>query len=150
MTVTITNRGKYKLLTTGWTGMDIGVGLLGNMGGSVPAGVHDPDLDTVSGLLAISNVAEVNATNYVRKQASSLSIAEDDINDRVNLDLASITWSTLGGGANDTIRCVFFYAPYGSGTDSTRDLIGIWDIPATTTNGGDFVVNTPNDVIAGV
>lgn len=126
-----------------WTTDDIRVGLLS--GASVPAGALDPDLDTVSALLAVSGAVECAATNYARKTTSSRTVTKDTANDRANLDFANITWTTLGGAVNETIRAVFVYKEGAS--DAARRLISVHEITATPTNGGDFMINTPNDVI---
>lgn len=126
-----------------WDSDDIRVGLL--TGASVPVGALDPDLDTVSALLAVSGTVECAATNYVRKTTASRTATKDNANNRVNLDFANITWTALGGASNETVRAVFVYKEGAS--DAARRLISVHEITATPTNGGDFTVNTPNDVI---
>lgn len=126
-----------------WDSDDIRVGLL--TGASVPAGALDPDLNDVAGLLAVSGTAECTATNYTRKTTSSRTATKDTANNRVNLDFANITWASLGGAVNETVRAVFVYKE--GANDAARRLISLHEITATPTNGGDFTINTPNDVI---
>lgn len=145
---TVMNRGKYRIAKDGWANLDLRVGLIGNSGGSLPAGAYATTLDTVSDLLAVSGVTECNATNYTRKALASETNTEDDGNNRTDLELGTaITWIALGGAANDTLRALFFYAEAGSSaTDATRDLICVIPITALPTNGGDVTLPT-GDVI---
>lgn len=106
------------------------------------AGAYDPDVATVSALLAIGGVAEMVATNYVRKTVT-LTSAQDDANDRANVTLTAVTWTALGiaSGADGSIVAVVFYDE-GGGTDATRYLISYHDTGfPVITNGGDFTLN---------
>lgn len=141
----VTNAAKTDFVAgdLAWDSDDIRVGLLS--GASVPAGCLDPDLNDVAGLLAVSGAVECAATNYARKTTSSRTATKDTANDRANMDFANITWTALGGAVNETIRAAFTYKEGAS--DAARRLISVHELTATPTNGGDFTVNTPNDVI---
>lgn len=141
----VTNQAKTDFMAgdLAWDSDDIRVGLL--TGASVPAGALDPDLNDVAGLLAVSGATECAATNYARKTTSSRTVTKDTANDRANLDFANITWTALGGAVNETVRAAFVYKEGGS--DALRRLISVHELTATPTNGGDFTLNTPNDVI---
>lgn len=96
------------------------------------------DYDDVSALLAAAN-DEADFTNYVRKTAASVTVTVDDTNNRVDVDMADITWTAAGGGTNNTIGALLTsYDPdTTSGTDTTL-------VPATkhdfsvTTDGSDL------------
>jgi len=140
-----TNQAKTNFVSGSliWTTDDIRVGLLS--GASVPAGALNPDLNDVAGLLAVSGVVECAATNYARKTTSSRTATKDVANDRANLTFANLTWASLGGAVNETIRALFVYKEGAS--DAARTLISVHEMTPTPTNGGDFSVNTPNDVL---
>jgi hypothetical protein len=96
---------------------------------------------TVTAVLAEANLAEVVATDYVRKALASLAVTQSG--DKTLFDSASPTWTALGGGTNDTISGWLIYkGVIGSAGDG--DSIPIAWIEATsdlTTNGGDVTVN---------
>jgi hypothetical protein len=103
------------------------------------AGAFNPDIDTVSALLAVGGVTEATGTGAGRRTAT-LTVTEDDTNDRANVALASaVTWT--GANWGDAVAVVFY--DEGSGTDATRQLIAYYDtgLPITT-NGGDLTINT--------
>lgn len=111
-----------------------------------PAGVRDPDIDTVTALLAVSTTAEVASTGYSRKTMGTKTVTEDDTNNRANLDFATVAWTGLVG---QTFTAVVVYEE-GGGTDSTRNLVSYHDtgFPVTVGNpGGALDVTTPNDVL---
>lgn len=102
------------------------------------AGAFSPDIDTVSALLAVGSVVEATGTGAVRKTVT-LTVTEDDTNDRANIALSSsVVWT--GANWGDAVAVVFY--DEGGGTDGTRHLIAYYDtgLPITT-NGGDFTIN---------
>lgn len=105
------------------------------------AGAYNPDLDTVSALLAVGGVAECDFTNYVRKSLGTVTVTEDDTNDRANVDAANITWTAAGGATNNTPVAAVIYQDGAS--DAARYLVGYYDtnFGSTATNGGDFTIN---------
>jgi len=89
---------------------------------------------------------EITATNYARgwgasgrKSLSSKAINQDDTNDRSEFDAADLTWTALGGAANDTVAAAILIKE-GGANDTTSRLIAYFDIPNTPTNGGDFTL----------
>lgn len=92
------------------------------------------DHDTVAAVLAASN-DEADATNYVRKTAGSVTVTVDDTNDRVDIDCADITWTTLGGASNNTLGALmFFYVPdTGAEADSSNIPLSFHTFSYTTT-----------------
>jgi hypothetical protein len=125
-----------------WDTSDIRVLVIGT-NATTPSQMFDPDLTTVAALLALTGIAEASGTGYARKTTVRQDTV-DNVNDRANLDADAITWN---GASGWTARAVVFYEE-GGGTDATRNLISFHDsnFPVVT-NGGDFTVNTPNDVI---
>jgi hypothetical protein len=109
------------------------------------AGAYDPDLNTVTELLAVGGVAELVATGYARKAGTGEATTEDDTNNRVNLDVAIPVWTSLGAAAGDAVVAAVAYDE-GGGTDATRYLLSYHDegMPVSL-NGGDFEITTPND-----
>ena len=96
---------------------------------------------TVTAVLAEASLAEVVATDYVRKLLGTLAVTQSG--EKTLFDSASPTWTALGGLTNDTISGWLIYkgtlADTGDGAS-----IPIARIEATadlTTNGGDVTVN---------
>lgn len=104
---------------------DIRVALLGTA--LVEATVQDAD--TLSGI----TLDEVVATNYVRKSLTE-TVTTDDANNRGVFDAADVTWTDLGGAANDTIAAALIYKHVTNDSDSVP-LIHL-DVTDTPTNGG--------------
>jgi hypothetical protein len=141
------NRFKFRSASgaTDWDSGDIRCLLLE----STVAAAYDPDLNTVADLLAVGSVAEMVATNYARKAFTGEAVTQDDTNNRANLDASIPVWTALGVAAGtDGSAVALVVYDEGSGTDATRHLISYHDqnFPVIT-NGQDFTVNTPNDVV---
>jgi hypothetical protein len=93
------------------------------------------DADTISGI----TIDEITtATNYVRKALASEAVTTDDTNNRGAFDAADVTWTALGGAANDTIEAALIYKHVTNDTDSIP-LIHL-DLASTPTNGGDITL----------
>jgi hypothetical protein len=103
------------------------------------AGAYSPDLDTVAALLAVGSVAECDFTNYARKTLT-VSVTEDDANDRANIDADNQTWTNAGGASNNTPVAAVIYQ-FGT-NDSDSYLIGYYDtgFGSIATNGGNYTV----------
>jgi hypothetical protein len=130
------NRGKFNLGSgaLGWVAGDVRALLLS--GASVPAGCSDPDLNTVSELLAVSGAVEATGTGYVRKQLASKTATEDDANNRLSLDAADTVWTSIDCG---TVRAIVLHKEGAS--DAARELISIHDTGfPKVTNGGDLTI----------
>lgn len=139
----LTNKGKKYLIDGGWTdaaGTDIKVGLLQT---SQPAAadtqIEVADLDFVSSLLVTAGATEANFTNYGGRVALTRSAAaEDDTNDRVNMDASDVVWTSAGGATNNTLYGAFILDDTG-GADTSKILISVdWFASTITTNGGNF------------
>jgi hypothetical protein len=138
----LTNRGKLLLMQGIWddagaTAIRMGLVKVQPAGADTQAEVDD--LNTVNDLLVTAGATECDFTNYARKNLSRSNAAEDDTNNRVNLDAADVVWTAAGGAANNTILGAFYYDATTDTNDTTRLLIGIdWFATGISTNGGDF------------
>jgi len=135
----LTNRGKLLLIQGDWHDLganDIQMGLLaGSQPAALDTAAEVADIDTVAGLLAIAT--EATFTDYARKNLSRSAAAEDDGNDRVNMDAADVVWTAAGGASNNTLYGAFFFKTGAS--DADRQLISVdWFASPITTNGGDL------------
>src|SRR5690349_601601 len=114
----LTNRGKLLLLQGLWDDAGstaVKAGLL--VGSSVPAAIDTEaeiqDLNTVGELLALTGVDEPSSSWYTGQGSSGrlnltrTNAAEDDTNNRVNLDAANLTWTAAATG--DTLYGGFWY-----------------------------------------
>lgn len=98
------------------------------------------DYSDVAALLAGAS-DESDTTNYVRKTAASVTVTVDNTNDRVDIDMADITWTALGSsGATQGIgKLIVAYDPdTTTGTDSSLVPLTYHDC-AFTADGTDFV-----------
>ena len=69
------------------------------------------DLDTLALVLAEGSTDEADATDYVRKEitvSEGLTRTVDDSNNRVDIDVADIVWSGLGGATNNNLTDLLF------------------------------------------
>lgn len=88
------------------------------------------DRATVSAILGASNT-EANFTNYARKTGITATLAVDNTNDWVTLDMPDQTWTTAGGATNNTLtKLIIAYEE--AAADSTRVPISAHDFAVTT------------------
>lgn len=146
----LSNKGKLLLLQGAWD--DAGstalrVGLLA--GASIPTAIDTEaeiqDLNTVGELLALTGVDEPSAGWYTgagtagRMNLSRTNAAEDDTNNRVNLDAADVTWSAATAGTS--LYGAFWYDASTDTNDTTRLLMGvILFAEVVPTNGSDITL----------
>lgn len=139
----LSNRGKTLLLQGQWddagaTAIKIGL-LKTSIGTGADTAAEVADLNTVTDLLAATGVVEAAFAGYVRKSLTRTNAAEDDTNDRVNLDAADVTWTAAPAG--ETIVGGFWYDATTDTTDTTRLLMGVfWFASGVPTNGSDFTL----------
>jgi hypothetical protein len=102
------------------------------------------DYDTLSALLAGTS-DEADATNYVRKTLTGVTVTVDDTNDRVDLDCADITWTALGGATNNTVAklIICYDDDTTSGTDANIVPICAHSFDVTT-DGTDLTATVSN------
>lgn len=146
----LTNRGKLLLLQGAWDDAGstaIKLGLL--EGAAIPAAIDTEaeiqDLNTVAELLALTGVDEPASGWYTgqgasgRMNLSRTNAAEDDTNNRVNLDAADVTYTAATVG--DDIYGAFWYDGTTDTNDTTRLLMGVILFASVIpTNGSDLVV----------
>lgn len=133
----LTNRGKLILLQGGWDDSGATVFKLGLLNGSaVPAAMDTEaevqDLDTVTALLALTGVDEPTQAWYTgqgasgRMNLSRTNAAEDDANNRVNLDAADVVYTAATPGGGEThVFGAFWYDATTDTNDTTRQLCGV-------------------------
>lgn len=111
------------------------------------AGASNPDLQSVTQLKAVAGVAECDFTGYVRKTLTTVTVTQDDTNDRANVDAANVTWDPAGGATNNTPVAAAIYHDV-DGTDANSRLISYHDtnFGVTATNGSPFTVNVADFV----
>lgn len=150
MTNWLSNRGKLLLLQGAWddaAATAIKLGLLA--GAAIPAAIDTEaeiqDLNTVGELLALTGVDEPAAGWYTRKDLSRSNAAEDDTNNRVNLDAADVTWTAATAGTS--IYGAFYYDATTNTDDTTRLFMGLVLFGSVVpTNGSDLTL-TITDLI---
>lgn len=142
MAQTATNRFK-KLLASGSIvpgTTDLRLGLLKTLA----AHTNVPDLNFVSEMEAHADFAELTgASGYARVALTSEAASEDDTNDWGLIDADDVAFGALGAGG--TIVGAFLFIEEG-GADSARELLGIYDLTSTPTNGGTITVSTTNGI----
>lgn len=107
---------------------------------TAPAGCSNPDLDTITALLAVSTAAECDFTNYARKTLASVTRTVNDTSDRVDFDAASVTWTSAGGASNNTPVAAVIYLDV-DGSDGNAVPYSFHDTGfSVATNGGDYTV----------
>lgn len=143
-----TNRGLLEIAEGRWNSAgagDIRVGFIA--GTSRPAGIDTlaevADLNTVAELLAVTGVDEPTAAGYARFQLTRTNAAEDDANNRVDLDADNNTMN--GVAAGDNIIGWFVFRQVTNDADSPLWSVGLLDAPGLPTNGSN-ILTTIDDV----
>jgi hypothetical protein len=140
----LTNRGKLLLMQGHWDDAGATVIRLGLLAGAaIPAAIDTEaevqDLNTVDDLLVLTGVDEPVAGWYTRKNLTRTNAAEDDTNNRVNLDAADVTWTAATAGTS--IYGAFWYDATTDTTDTTRLLMGVITFASVVpTNGSDLTL----------
>jgi hypothetical protein len=95
-------------------------------------------LDNVNAMEVHADFAELTgASGYARVALTSEAATEDDGNNRANVDSDNVSFGNLGTGGTIVGAFVYVY----NASDSLADLVGIWDLTSTPTNGGPVTVN---------
>lgn len=134
-----TNRGKLLVVQGAWDDDAATLIRIGLLVGSQPAAADTAaevaDLNTVNDLLVTAAATECTAGGYARQNLSRSVAAEDDTNDRVNIDAADVPFGALATG--QTIIGAFFYDATTDTNDTTRLLLSVdWFAAGVPTNGG--------------
>lgn len=137
----LTNRGKLLLAQGAWDDDAATLFRIGLLVGSQPAAVDTQaevaDLNTVNDLLVTAAATECSVAGYARQNLSRSNAAEDDANDRVNLDAADVAFGALTTG--QTVIGAFVYEASTDTNDTTRQLVSVdWFASGVPTNGGTF------------
>lgn len=92
------------------------------------------NFDDLAALIADAGVDEADFTNYARKTVTAPTETVDDTNNRLDLDMADLTWTSAGGATNNTlVKLLVCYDPdTTAGTDSTIVPLTYHDFSATT------------------
>ena len=127
---------KYYAELTGGANDALIVVLLKSAGIEADATIRDHD--DLAALLAAAN-DEADFTNYARKTISSATITVDDTNNWVDIDIADQTWTSAGGGTNNTLAglLVCYDPDTTAGTDSSIVPLTKHDF-SVTTDGSDL------------
>jgi hypothetical protein len=136
MAAVFTNKGKHLFATgaivPGTT--DLRMGLLktcANIAASTP------DINFISDMEAHADFAELTgAAGYARVALTSVAATEDDTNDRSNIDSADVAFGALGTGGTIVGAWIYKY----NAADSAAEVIAIYDLTSTPTNGGTVTV----------
>jgi len=110
-----------------------------------PSLTADKDSDFIGSAAGSAGATEITATNYARgfggagRKAATVTPTEQDASDRGVAIIDDITWTALGGAANDTVgfACLIKEAT----SDADSELIAVFDLADTPTNGSDFVLD---------
>lgn len=92
---------------------------------------------------------EANVTNYTRgwggagRKTATVTISYDAASDRVEVVLADVTWTSLGGATNQTLVAAILVKE-GGANDTTSRLIAYFDFADFTTNGTNFTLDFDN------
>jgi hypothetical protein len=155
----LTNRGKLILLQGGWddaAATAIKLGLLN--GSAVPAAIDTEAeiqaLNTVAELLALTGVDEPTQAWYTstgsngRVDLTRTNAAEDDTNNRVNLDAADVTYTGATAGGGETHVCGgFWYDATTDTNDTTRLLMGVFTFATPIALNGSDITFTIADLV---
>jgi hypothetical protein len=113
MAESVTNKGKWRIANTGIAGLTIRACVFTG----TQVGVHDVDLNTVADLDAVAGVS----IHAERVTPGSVTVTEDDANDRVNVDTANLTFASAPGV---TAQGVAFYHETAA-ADASRELLSV-------------------------
>lgn len=105
--------------------------------------IRDLSTMTITGLLALSNVAEATNSGYANQAMddTDVTITIDDTNNRVDIVAGDQTFTSVVAGDVWT-DLVIAYDPDGTDTDGTTIPLSLHDF-AVTPNGGDITADEP-------
>lgn len=132
MAQVVYNRGKTRIFA-GDTALDTSDLRMLIVTGTI-TGASNPDLNTVADLDAVAGVG----IHTERVALASLTVTQDDVNDRVNADAGNVTFATAAGV---TALAAVIFDQAGGGTDALRFLISYHDTGFPQPMDGGLVVN---------
>ena len=84
---------------------------------------------------------EIGVGGYARGSLASVTLTEDDTNDFAYFDATDQTFSALATGATIGGAVMYVYSTSGGTTSDTgQELLALYDVTDTPTNGGDVVI----------
>lgn len=113
MAESVSNKGKYLIGTVGINGLTLRAAVFTG----TQTGVHDVDLNTVADLDAVTSVG----IHTERLTPGSITVTEDDTNDRVAVDCANLTFAAAPGV---TAQGLVFYHEV-SAADASRQIVSV-------------------------
>lgn len=137
MAETVTNRGKFRILTQG---VPSTADLRACYFTGTAVGANNPDLNTVAELEAVAGITVAAE----RVALTTETITEDDANDRAQAGADTISFSAAPGV---TAEGVAIY--YEGASDAARDLLGIYTTGFPQPVDGGLDVNVPNGYLRG-
>jgi hypothetical protein len=96
---------------------------------------------------AVSSVTEISATNYTGgfggggRKAATVTLTEQTASNRVVTIFGNLTWTALGGGANDTVQAGVLIREITNDAASIPIVFLDFTGGNVTTNGSDFTIN---------
>ena len=90
--------------------------------------------------------AEATVTNYVRgwggsgRKTATVTLQANNTNNRIDIAIGDLTWSAIGGAANQTINGATLISE-GVANDTTSIPLANFDLVNTITNGGDITLD---------
>ena len=105
--------------------------------------LRDMTGNDVAAFETITNVAEATNTGYenIALDETDITVTVDDANNRVDIDIADQTWSSVSAGDVWT-DITLAYDAAGTDTDANTEVMYVFDF-AVTPNGGDITANFP-------
>lgn len=100
------------------------------------------DKDTVADLVS-GSTNEVTNTGYARKTITSATVTVDDTNDRVDLDIADQTWSSVAAGDGWSKIVIAYDADTTAGTDANLIPLTCHDY-VVTPDGSNLIATISN------
>lgn len=102
---------------------------------------YTPDIDSHAFVDDITN--ELSGGEYVRKALTGLDVAQNDTDDRAELDADNVTWTALEADAGTPARVVVYKHVT---NDADSPLIGYVNLTAPPApNGGDYTIRWNNN-----
>jgi hypothetical protein len=144
----LTNKGKLLLVQGLWDDAGASAVRIGLFQGAtfdvdIDTQAEVNDLNTVTDLLAVAT--ELTSGGYARQNLVRTNAAEDDTNDRVNLDAADVVFSTVAVG--QTVPGGFWYDATTDTNDTTRLLCGVFSFATPLPTNGSNITLTIADLV---
>lgn len=118
----------------------------------------DADQNTVDdGTTSDALSYELSVGGYARGTVAGVAAFEDDTVDQAGIDATDQTFSSLSAGETVGAAVLFIYTTSGDGgggaattTDTGQDVVAIYDVTDTATNGGDITIQWASTTAGGM